>query len=137
MSNTPNNDAKAEEAKERARETRDDLKQAFNETSEDIGKRARDTKDDLESQVAKLREDVAGVTDSLKSLASGSANTAKAQAYALRDDVRETGERYYRQAQEAAGDLEQEISERVRAEPIKAVLIAAAVGYFYARIFKN
>ncbi len=137
MSNTQSNEAKADEAKERARETRDDFKDAVNQTGEDIGRRTRETKEDLEAQIAKLREDVAGVTDSLKSLASGSASNAKAQAFALRDDVRQTGERYYRQAQEAASDLEQEISDRVRAEPIKAVLIAAAVGYFYARIFKN
>lgn len=137
MSDTQSNEAKAAEAKERARQTGDDLKDAVNQTSEDIGRRTKDTKEDLEAQIARLREDVAGVTESLRSLATGSATTARAQAYALRDDVKQTGERYYRQAQEAASDLEQEISDRVRAEPIKAVLIAAAVGYFYARIFKN
>jgi ElaB/YqjD/DUF883 family membrane-anchored ribosome-binding protein len=99
------------------------------------GKKHEDA--DLEAQVAKLREDVAGVAESLKSLAGARASNARDQAFALRDDVRETGERYFRQAQEAAGEFEEQISERVRAEPIKAVLIAAAVGYFYARIFKN
>ena len=137
MSDMQSNEAKAAEAKERARETGQDFKDAVNKTSENVGKRAGETKEDLEAQIARLREDVAGVTESLRSLASGSATTARAQAYALRDDVRETGERYYRQAQEAASDLEQEISDRVRAEPIKAVLIAGAVGYLYARIFRN
>ncbi|WP_185983556.1 DUF883 family protein [Aureimonas mangrovi] len=92
---------------------------------------------DLEAQVARLREDVAGVAESLKALAGSRASNARDQAFALRDDVRETGERYFRQAQEAASEFEDQISERVRAEPIKSVLIAAAVGYFYARIFKN
>ncbi|WP_102958786.1 DUF883 family protein [Mangrovicella endophytica] len=95
------------------------------------------TNGDLETQVARLREDVAGVADALKSLATERAEGAKRQAFALRDDVRERGEQYLRQAQDAASDLEAQISERVRAEPIKSVLIAAAVGYFYARIFKN
>lgn len=93
--------------------------------------------DDLETQVAKLREDLTDIAETLKSVAGDRADNAKRQAFALRDDVRQTGERYYRQAQEAAGELEGQISDRVRAEPIKSVLIAAAVGYFYARIFKN
>lgn len=93
------------------------------------------TNSELETQVSKLREDVAGVAEALKSLASDRADGAKRQAYALRDDVRNRGEHYVRQAQEVASDFEDQVSERVRAEPIKAVLIAAAVGYFYARIF--
>lgn len=92
---------------------------------------------DLEAQISKLREDVAGVADALKSLAGDRASSAREQAFALRDDVRDRGERYFRQAQETAGELEEQISERVRAEPIKSVLIAAAVGYVYARLFKN
>ena len=68
--------------------------------------------------------------------AGGRMGQAIAQAAALRDDVRETGERYFRQAQDAASDLEEQVSERVRAEPIKSVLIAAAVGYVYARLFR-
>ena len=91
---------------------------------------------DLEAQVSRLREDVAGVADSLKALAGDRADNARRQAFALRDDVRETGERYYRQAQDVASDLEEQLSERVRAEPIKCVLIAAAVGYVYARLFR-
>ena len=87
---------------------------------------------DLEAQIAKLREDVAGVTETLKAMATSRAENAKHQAYALRDE----GERYFRQAQETVGEFEEEISERVRAEPIKSVLIAAAVGYVYARLFK-
>jgi len=92
---------------------------------------------DLEAQVAKLREDVAGVADALKSLATGRADDAKRQAFALRDDVRERGEQYLRQAQDAASDLEEQLSEKVRSEPIKSVLIAAAAGYLYARLFRR
>lgn len=113
------------------------IKEAPSASSTPAAKTARPSENDLEAQVSKLREDVAGVAESLKTLAGNRASSAKDQAFALRDDVRETGEKYFRQAQEAAGDFEEEISQRVRAEPIKAVLIAAAVGYFYARIFKN
>ncbi|WP_279479989.1 hypothetical protein [Aureimonas sp. SK2] len=87
---------------------------------------------DLEAQIAKLREDVSGVTETLKSMANSRAENAKQQAYALRDE----GERYFRQAQETVGEFEEELSERVRAEPIKSILIAAAVGYVYARLFR-
>ncbi|WP_182085432.1 DUF883 family protein [Aureimonas sp. ME7] len=106
----------------------------FSEASQDD---AAATRADLEAQIAKLREDVAGVTDSLKSIAGSRAESARQQAFALRDDVRDRGERYLRQAQETVGEFEEEISERVRAEPIKSILIAAAVGYVYARLFKN
>lgn len=92
---------------------------------------------DLESQIAKLREDVAGVADALKGLANERADSARKHAFALRDDVKDRGERYIRQAQDAASEIEEQLSERVRAEPIKSVLIAAAVGYLYARIFKR
>lgn len=91
---------------------------------------------DLETQISRLREDVAGVSEALKSLATSRAGDARDQAYALRDDVKERGERYFKQAQDAASDLEDQISDRVREEPIKAVLIAAAVGYLYARLFR-
>lgn len=96
---------------------------------------ARPADAELEVQVSKLREDVAGVAEALKSLAAERAEGAKRQAYALRDDVRDRGERYVRQAQDAVSDIEDQVSERVRAEPIKAVLVAVAVGYLYARIF--
>lgn len=91
---------------------------------------------DLERQVSRLREDVAGVADALKSLVTDRAQTAKSQAFAIGDDVRDRGERYLRQAQDAASELESQVSERIRAEPIKSVLIAAAVGYVYARLFR-
>lgn len=98
---------------------------------------ARKAEGDLETQVAKLREDVAQVVETLKTIAGGRADDARSQAFALRDEVRDRGERYFRQAQETAGEFEEQVSERVRAEPIKSVLIAAAVGYLYARLFKN
>ncbi len=44
--------------------------------------------------------------------------------------------RYFRQAQETVGEFERRSAKRVRAEPIKSILIAAAVGYVYARLFK-
>ncbi|MEX6506270.1 YqjD family protein [Jiella sp. M17.18] len=94
------------------------------------------TRSDVEAQIARLREDVAGLSESLKSLASHQADEARKQAYALRDDVRDRGERYWRQAQDTASELEDEVSEKIRAEPIKAVLIAAGIGYLYARLFR-
>jgi ElaB/YqjD/DUF883 family membrane-anchored ribosome-binding protein len=92
---------------------------------------------DLEAQVKQLREDLAGVTETLKGMAGNRASSARDQAFALKEDIKETGEQYFRQAQETVGELEEQLSERVRAEPLKSVLIAAAIGYFYARIFKN
>ena len=101
------------------------------------GASTAEDKADLETQIDHLRKDLAGVTDSLKSLASNQADDARRNVFALRDDVRERGERYIQQAQDAASDLEEQLSERVRAEPIKSVLIAAAAGYLYARIFRR
>ncbi|KQT64208.1 MULTISPECIES: DUF883 family protein [unclassified Aureimonas] len=107
----------------------------YTSNSDPLGS-GRSTDKDLEVQVSRLREDVAGVAEALKALATDRADGAKRQAYALRDDVRDRGERYLQQAQEAASEFESEVSERVRAEPIKAVLIAAAAGYLYARLFR-
>jgi ElaB/YqjD/DUF883 family membrane-anchored ribosome-binding protein len=90
---------------------------------------------DLQKQVGKLREDVAGIAETLKGLAGNRAGSAREQAYALRDDIRTQGEQYLRVAQDTANEFEEQFSERVRAEPIKYVLIAAAVGYVYARLF--
>ena len=90
---------------------------------------------ELEAQIANLRADLTGVADALKAMANERADGAKRHAYALRDDVRDRGERYVQQAQDAVSDIEDQVSERVRAEPIKAVAIAAAIGYLYARIF--
>ena len=94
------------------------------------------SKPDLETQVAKLREDVAGISEAIKTMAAQRSEGVKDQAYALRDDVRERGERYMKQAQDAASDLEDQLSEKVRSEPIKSMFIAAAVGYLYARLFR-
>ncbi|MCB8838105.1 YqjD family protein [Aurantimonas sp. VKM B-3413] len=93
-------------------------------------------KSDLETQINRLREDVSGLSDALKSMAQQQADDARKQAYALRDDVRDRGERYWRQAQDTASELEEEMSERIRTEPIKSVLIAAGIGYLYARLFR-
>ncbi len=100
------------------------------------GASGREDRETLEAQVARLREDLQGVAEAMKNLASHQAEGARRQAFALRDDVRDRGERYVRQAQEAASEFEDQVAERVRAEPIKSVLIAAAVGYVYARLFR-
>lgn len=92
---------------------------------------------ELEAQVARLREDVAGVGEALKSLAGERADGARKQAFALRDDVRDKGEKYVRQAQETASELEAQLTDVVRAQPIRSILIAAGVGYLYARLFRN
>lgn len=101
------------------------------------GQGSNDGKHDIEAELARLREDVSGLAEALKAEASHRADGARQQAFALRDDVRERGERYMRQAQDAASDLEEQLSEKVRAEPIKSVLIAAAAGYLYARLFRR
>ena len=93
-------------------------------------------KANVEDQLGRLREDVLALSDAVKSLASHGTDDVKRQASALRDDVVQRGEQYMRQAQDAAHDLEEDMSERIRAEPIKAVLIAAGVGYLYARLFR-
>ncbi|MAU96889.1 MAG: hypothetical protein CMP81_13535 [Fulvimarina sp.] len=90
----------------------------------------------VEEQLGRLREDVAALSDAVRSMATHGADDVRRQASALREDVRQRGEQYLRQAQDAASDLEEEVTERIRAEPIKAVLIAAGVGYLYARLFR-
>ncbi len=90
----------------------------------------------IEEQLARLREDVSSLSDSVRNLATHGAEDVRRQATALRDDVRQRGEAYLRQAQDAASDLEEDVSERIRAEPIKSVLIAAGIGYLYARLFR-
>jgi ElaB/YqjD/DUF883 family membrane-anchored ribosome-binding protein len=108
----------------------------FDQRAAAAGASGREDRETLEAQMARLRQDLQGVTDAMKTLAAHQTEGAKRQAFALRDDVRDRGERYVRQAQEAASEFEEQISERVRAEPIKSVLIAAAVGYVYARLFR-
>ncbi|MCQ0986542.1 DUF883 family protein [Jiella marina] len=90
----------------------------------------------VEAQLSRLREDVASLTEAVKSMATHGAQDVRRQAFALGDDVKERGEYYVRQAQDAAADLEEEVSEKIRAEPIKSVLIAAGIGYLYARLFR-
>ena len=92
---------------------------------------------DLETQVKRLREDLTNIAETLKGMAGNRASSAKAQASTLTGEIKDTGEQYLRQAQQTVGEFEEQLSEKVRAEPLKAVLIAAAVGYFYARLFKN
>lgn len=93
-------------------------------------------RENIEEQLGRLREDVSSLSDAVRSLASHGAEDVRKQATALRDDVRQRGEAYLRQAQDAASDLEEDVSERIRAEPIKSVLIAAGIGYLYARLFR-
>jgi len=136
QNDTPFGATSSDAARDDVRDRTEKAKADAREAGEELKANARQTRDDLESQVSKLREDLAGVTDSLRTLAGGQAENARRQAFALRDDVRDRGERYFRQAQETASEFEEQLSERVRSEPIKSVLIAAAVGYVYARLFR-
>ncbi|MBE7186228.1 MAG: hypothetical protein INR68_17680 [Methylobacterium mesophilicum] len=105
------------------------------ETTVGAGASGKPADADLQKQVGKLREDVAGIAEALKGMAGNHAGNAREQAYAVRDNLRSQGEEYLRVAQDTATELEEQFSEKVRAEPIKYVLIAAAVGYVYARLF--
>ncbi len=86
-----------------------------------------DVSQDAKEQIAQLR-------DQVQTLMSERVTPALANAAGYAQDYANQAKDYARQASDMASDQTEQLSERVRDQPIVALLIAAGAGYMLGRI---
>lgn len=92
---------------------------------------------DLEAEIARLREDVARLTEQLGRTGEHTLAAARRAASDGAEQLRAKGEAAVDTLKSKSGDLEQQVSDRVREKPITSLAIAAGVGFFFALLSRR
>lgn len=95
------------------------------------------SKASLEDEVSRLRDDVAKLTAQLAATGEHSYSAARRAASEGAEQLRLRGEAAVAAVKSNASDLERQVAESVREQPMRALAIAAGIGYFLALLSRR
>ncbi|KKB80245.1 hypothetical protein VW35_07490 [Devosia soli] len=87
---------------------------------------------ELEAQVAQLQSDLKSIGETLKKLTGDKANEVRDIAETEIRQLKRRGQHMVEEAQDQAGEYEQQLKETIRAKPLTAVATALGVGFVLA-----
>ncbi|MCO4317485.1 DNA gyrase subunit B [Phyllobacterium sp. 21LDTY02-6] len=90
------------------------------------------TDQDLQAQVAALKEDIANIAATLSRIGKDSTRGARANAAETLETARLKGEEALDDLRLRAKDLEEQLAETVRENPLTTVAVAAGIGFLLA-----
>ncbi|PZU23196.1 MAG: DUF883 domain-containing protein [Shinella sp.] len=90
------------------------------------------SENDLQQQLEQIRKDVAALAETIAALAAGKAEEVKAQAYKAGNDAAEASVHALDAARDQVCAVQSDLEERIRAKPLKALGIAAGLGFVLA-----
>lgn len=88
--------------------------------------------EELEAQVAQLQSDLKSITATLAKLTGDKVNEAKEIATSEFQQLKRRGKNMVDDAQEQAGEVEQQLKDTIREKPLTAVATAAGIGFILA-----
>ncbi|PWW01447.1 uncharacterized protein DUF883 [Hoeflea marina] len=88
--------------------------------------------DDVLNQLELLRQDVTGLGKAIREFGSLKAEEYKERASRLGEEAADTSQQALDQARDSLASLESDLEERIRRKPLKAVAVAAGIGYLFA-----
>lgn len=95
------------------------------------------SENDLQQQLEQIRKDVAALAETIASLAAGKAEDVKAQAYKAGNDAAEASAQVLDAARDHVCAVQSDLEERIRAKPLKALGIAAGLGFVLALLTRR
>jgi ElaB/YqjD/DUF883 family membrane-anchored ribosome-binding protein len=91
----------------------------------------------LEEQIAQLQADLKGIAATLAKLSSDKVNEAKQLAKGEAQNLQLKGQYMLEDVQDQAGELEQQLKDRIREKPLTAVASAVGVGFILALLSRR
>jgi ElaB/YqjD/DUF883 family membrane-anchored ribosome-binding protein len=96
-----------------------------------------DRETQLESQVAQLQSDLAAITKTLSKLTGEKVEEAREYASAEFRQLKRQGQHMLDDAQNQAGEVEQQLKDTIREKPITAVATALGIGFVLALLTRH
>lgn len=93
---------------------------------------AKTREQELESQVAQLQSDLKSITETLRKLTGEKAGEVRDIAEAEFRHLKRRGRHMVEEAQDQAGEYEQQLKDTIREKPLTAVATALGVGFVLA-----
>jgi ElaB/YqjD/DUF883 family membrane-anchored ribosome-binding protein len=98
---------------------------------------ATDNTPDLQAQVAALKEDIANIAATLAKIGKNSAKDATRSAASSYEAAKVRGEETFEDLRSQARELEDQLVETVRENPLTTLAVAAGVGFLLALIARR
>ena len=96
-----------------------------------------ETNPDLQAQVAALKEDIANIGATLAKIGKNSTKQARNSAASSMESAKLRGEEAFDDLRSQARDLEEQLTETVRENPLTTIAVAAGVGFLLALIARR
>jgi ElaB/YqjD/DUF883 family membrane-anchored ribosome-binding protein len=91
----------------------------------------------LEVQIAQLQADLKGIAATLAQLSSDKVNEAKDVARSEALHLQRKGQHVLEDVQDQAGELEQQLKDKIREKPLTAVASAMGIGFILALLSRR
>lgn len=91
----------------------------------------------LETQIAQLQDDLKGIAATLAQLTSEKVNEAKNLAKGEAQNLQRKGQYMLEDVQDQAGELEQQLKDKIREKPLTAVASAIGIGFILALLSRH
>ena len=98
---------------------------------------ATDSNPDLQAQVAALKEDIANIAATLAKIGKNSAKDATRSAANTYETAKVRSEETFEDLRLQARELEDQLTETVRENPLTTIAVAAGVGFLLALIARR
>jgi ElaB/YqjD/DUF883 family membrane-anchored ribosome-binding protein len=98
---------------------------------------ATSREEQLEAQVSQLQSDLKAITKTLTKLTGEKVDEAKDYASAEFRQLRRQGQHLISDAQDQAGEYEQQLKDTIREKPFTAVATAAGIGFVLALLTRH
>jgi ElaB/YqjD/DUF883 family membrane-anchored ribosome-binding protein len=98
---------------------------------------ATETNPDLQAQITALKDDIANIAATLARIGKSSAEDAKRSAAESYESARVRGEETFDDLRLQARELEEQLTETVRENPLTTIAVAAGVGFLLALIARR
>lgn len=92
---------------------------------------------ELEAQIAQLQADLKGITETLGKLTGEKVGEARAIAKTEMRHLQAKGQQMLDDAQDQAGEVEQQLKDTIRDKPLTAVAAAAGIGFVFALLTRH
>lgn len=92
---------------------------------------------DLENQISQLQNDIKGIAATLARLSSDKVSEVKDAAKSEALHLQRQGQNVIEEVQDQAGELEQQLKDKIREKPLTAVASAIGIGFVLALLSRR